>query len=157
MSFKINVNAQDLLEDLDRLTDDMRGKIRDAVNETIRDGYNLASQYADAALYNSEGYKEAMHAQDAHDEGGDIVGRLINDHQWAMAIEEGTPPHEAGPDGFRVGPHRPPYPWHIPADRRGWRTFFYHKGARAFGIFGYVAEELAQRFHERMVRAVSSP
>jgi hypothetical protein len=135
MEFELKTNLNEVIEDWDKLREDLRKTIIAAVNEATRRGVITAQTLAEERLYNPDGYNASFTREMAEERNNEIVGKIINYHQWAEAIEGGTPAHEGGPEGFRVSPERPPYPWFLKPDKRGWRTFYYHKGARAFNIF----------------------
>jgi hypothetical protein len=142
MEFEATTNLNEVIEDWDRLRRELQQTIRDAVNEGTRRGTARAQGLAEDRLYNPDNYNASFVREPAITQGDEVVGRIINVHQWSQAIEGGVPPHEGGAYGFRVSPGRPYYPWYIPADKRGWRSFRFHSGARAFNIFRDTAEYL---------------
>jgi len=130
------VNITELISKWDMLFSNLDEAITEAVQKTLQEGVDRMISTAEEKMYNPESYIGYFYLEGAERKGDLWTGKIINSHPYAQAIEIGTPAHTAGPYGFRVGPDRPPYPWNMPADKRGWRTFYHHYGAKAFNIFG---------------------
>jgi len=134
MRLTLRVNINQVLNEWNDLMKELDEGIKEAINNTLREAENTAKRTASELLPSGGGsYLFHFGQIPARRTSTGWRGTLFNDHQWAEAVEKGTPPHY-GP--FHIPPGRvAKYPFYLTPDRRGWITFYQHHGARPFRIF----------------------
>lgn len=140
-------------------------EFRNVINDSIEDGYRHIRDTAQNELPSGgRSYLKKLYKNKAKATlkvGGVTLrweGCIRNTHQFAKAVELGTPPHEASTKyGFWVPPKKVgkyPWKWKTP-NKKGWIVFPYHKGAKAFYIFRNAHQYLYPTFRGRMDHMMS--
>lgn len=154
MTVEINIthNLDEVIQKWGQLPKEVDEACRQIVDDVTMSSESFAKGKASSELPSGGGNYLAMFFTFLARKVGNIwEGILENHHQWAKAVEEGTSPHTAEPYGFKIPPERRYYPWYIPMNKGGWRTFKFHKGAKPFYIFRdtrvWAIQQLQQAIH----------